>query len=87
MQEIHRYGRQVLDEPASNNRTNDQGKEDGEQEEVKDSKANDSSLTQFGLLERVDWRTNLTTAMKLAASMSLLRRDLSIPWSEPKQHH
>lgn len=49
-----------MDELASNDRPNDKGEEDDKQEEVQDSKADDSALAQLRLLEGVDWRTNLT---------------------------
>jgi len=49
---------------TDNDGASEQEKEDNKQEEVEDSIANDSSLAELGLLQRVNWRTDLTTWSK-----------------------
>lgn len=51
---------------ANNKRANQQCKEYDEEDEVYDSISPNTSLAQFGLLQRVNWRTNLSTVTRLA---------------------
>lgn len=53
------------DELGANNRTNDQCEEHDKDDKVQNGIADNAALAKLGLLERVDWRANLTTRSKL----------------------
>lgn len=60
LDELHRDGRERLDELAGDQRTGDEQDEDEKEEEVEDGVADHTTLAQLRLLERVDRGTNLT---------------------------
>ena len=65
LQEVQGNRWQTLHELAGSDGADDQGQEYDEHEEIEYSEANDPALTQFGLLERVDRRADLTTTCLL----------------------
>lgn len=87
LQKIHRNRGQTLDHLASNDGTDDQGHEDDEHEEIQHGKADDSTLAKLRLLERVDWRSDLTTGIVSAQGKLDRWENGYIPWSKPEQHH
>jgi len=52
-----------IHELLDNDRANDQDEEEHKHRKVEDGVADDTALAKLRLLERVDWRTNLTTAI------------------------
>lgn len=64
---------EVAEEAADDQGRDQQGEEDDEHEEIEDGEADDPSFPQAGLLERVDWRPDLTTVKKI--SEGFLKQD------------
>lgn len=55
---------------ACHQRADDQGKEDDEEDEVEDGIADDSSLAELGLLQRVNGWANLSAAEYVSTAFS-----------------
>jgi len=60
LKEFHGDAWQVVDVLADNDRSDDQNKKDDEHEEVQDSVSDHASLTETGLLDRINRWSNLT---------------------------
>lgn len=86
LQELHGEVRKADAQIASDKWCNEKDEEQDQHCEIENGKTNHPSLAKLGLLERVDWRTDLSTKPKLISS-HVHRNPGYLPWSQPEEDH